>query len=627
MPGTAGADVPPSSCLIDPAFGPGGFATTPAFGDGYTLDRVTLDKQGRLYTISHLVVDDSYVVDRVRRFLPDGTPDASYGTNGQIDLAGQMFSLGTRNLIVDGMGRLWIARASFSNAVEVLRLLPNGQADPAMQISELVLAPGWNIDPVGALVLKESSANEVLLLLGGENPQGEGYVGSVHVAANGGRLVLGGLENSLPNHRPRVLAGTGFWVAGVMVPEEPGQPFFPFVWRSTGVQWDLYIDPNPGFVDQLIDLDGQIIATGSSYDPVTDTSQALSLHFSKSIRGDRPALAGPGRVLTDLGDSSSILGVFPDRTVFGTTGPWAERRLFVGKLNQDGTVSMEADVPNVVLPVSPAAFAEVDGMKTFAGYHALEDQQQAFIAGLNSEIGPPAAEGSLDDQVARLYRAFFRREPDPGGQAFWNDQRASGRTLESIADEFAGSVEFRRTYGSLADHRFVQQVYRNVLGRDADAAGFDFWWESLRSGQVTRGEMMVSFSESPEQIDASGTVAPHDGPTGQLYRLYRAYFQRDSDVGGSCFWVRRLAGGVPLTSVSDSFASSAEFQATYGSLSNRAFVELVYQNVLGRPGEASGIDFWTGELDAGRRTRGEVMVGFSESVEFIIRTGTLPAES
>ena len=63
--------------------------------------------------------------------------------------------------------------------------------------------------------------------------------------------------------------------------------------------------------------------------------------------------------------------------------------------------------------------------------------------------------------------------------------------------------------------------------------------------------------------------------------------------------------------------------ATYGALSNRAFVELVYNNVLGRQGDGGGVAHWEGQLNGGR-DRGSVMVGFSESAEFILATGTTP---
>lgn len=103
---------------------------------------------------------------------------------------------------------------------------------------------------------------------------------------------------------------------------------------------------------------------------------------------------------------------------------------------------------------------------------------------------------------------------------------------------------------------------------------------------------------------------------GAVTRLYRAYFLRDPDTAGLAFWTSRLQRGGPLTTVSNNFASSAEFRDRYGSLSDSQFVDLVYQNVLGRPADPGGKAFWVGELRSGRRTRGQVMTGFSEGSEF-----------
>ena len=71
-----------------------------------------------------------------------------------------------------------------------------------------------------------------------------------------------------------------------------------------------------------------------------------------------------------------------------------------------------------------------------------------------------------------------------------------------------------------------------------------------------------------------------------------------------------------LNQISETFASSPEFTANYGSLTNAAFVNLVYKNVLARPADTGGLTYWTGKLDAHSKTRGQVMVGFSESTEY-----------
>ncbi len=228
----------------------------------------------------------------------------------------------------------------------------------------------------------------------------------------------------------------------------------------------------------------------------------------------------------------------------------------------------------------------------------------------------------LEGQVTRIYRAFFLRPPDADGLQFWMMRRAAGASLVDLANGFVASDEFSDTYGSLSDAEFVELVYQNVFGRPADAGGRAFWTAQLAGG-VTRGEMMVGFSESPELVDATSTTAASPASAHQLWRLYRAYFGRNADQGGFDFWYARLANRTSLADVSNSFAGSAEFTATYGSLSDAEFVELVYQNVLGRAADAGGRDFWIGQLSAGV-TRGEMMVGFSESPEFITVTNTLP---
>ena len=68
--------------------------------------------------------------------------------------------------------------------------------------------------------------------------------------------------------------------------------------------------------------------------------------------------------------------------------------------------------------------------------------------------------------------------------------------------------------------------------------------------------------------------------------------------------------------MADSFASSSEFTRKYGTLTNRQFVTRIYTDVLGRTADTSGVNYWTGKLDRKERTRGGVMVGFSESSEY-----------
>jgi uncharacterized protein DUF4214 len=152
---------------------------------------------------------------------------------------------------------------------------------------------------------------------------------------------------------------------------------------------------------------------------------------------------------------------------------------------------------------------------------------------------------------------------------------------------------------------FAMQQYRDYLSREGESAGIAYWTNQITSGLQTRAQVIDSFFNSPE----FQTVTP-------VARLYFAYFLRIPDYEGLLYWVNQSRSGVSLDSISQSFAQSPEFIARYGSLSNEAFVTLVYQNVLGRAPDPEGFAYWTGLLNSGAYTRGQVMLGFSESPEF-----------
>lgn len=49
------------------------------------------------------------------------------------------------------------------------------------------------------------------------------------------------------------------------------------------------------------------------------------------------------------------------------------------------------------------------------------------------------------------------------------------------------------------DTNFVTLLYNHVLHRDPDAEGNAYWLNALHNG-MTRGAVLASFSESPENI-------------------------------------------------------------------------------------------------------------------------------
>ncbi|TRU96462.1 MAG: DUF4214 domain-containing protein [Microcystis wesenbergii Mw_QC_S_20081001_S30D] len=82
------------------------------------------------------------------------------------------------------------------------------------------------------------------------------------------------------------------------------------------------------------------------------------------------------------------------------------------------------------------------------------------------------------NSIVGLYVIYFNRSPDPAGLAFWQSQDV---TIEQMAAEFGASPEAKALYPFLAaptlanPTEFINEIYQNAFGRDADEAGLEFW--------------------------------------------------------------------------------------------------------------------------------------------------------
>jgi hypothetical protein len=152
----------------------------------------------------------------------------------------------------------------------------------------------------------------------------------------------------------------------------------------------------------------------------------------------------------------------------------------------------------------------------------------------------------------------------------------------------------------------VDQMFTWMTGVAPTSAQRASWLGQLDAGTAKPGDLVAALRGG---TDATTNVDP-------VVRLYAAYLTRIPDASGLNFWLSRRRSGWTLSRISSNFAGSSEFTRRYGSLTDRQFVEQIYLNVLGRPGEASGVDFWTRQLESGRRSRGQVMLNFSDSNEY-----------
>ncbi len=149
----------------------------------------------------------------------------------------------------------------------------------------------------------------------------------------------------------------------------------------------------------------------------------------------------------------------------------------------------------------------------------------------------------------------------------------------------------------------ISAYYQSILGRTPDAAGLDYWTAQVDQGKASLAQVATGFSLSTEA--ASGMVP--------VVALYLSSFGRLPDTEGLQYWTQALQNGTPLEAIQQAFLQSPEF-ATMAAGSATAFLTAAYENALGRPADADGLQFWTQQLAAGT-SRAEVLAALADSPE------------
>ena len=144
-------------------------------------------------------------------------------------------------------------------------------------------------------------------------------------------------------------------------------------------------------------------------------------------------------------------------------------------------------------------------------------------------------------------------------------------------------------------------------------------WGAFSNGSYEQF-MKLQTNQSDQSTDAFDSVSETE-----IGRLYTAAFGRVPDEGGLQYWINVVND--PLVSykdVSQNFVNSPEFSAIASpNSSSDVFATALYQKVLGRAPDSSGLGYWTNLLDTGLKDRADVLMGFANSPENVALYETL----
>lgn len=295
-----------------------------------------------------------------------------------------------------------------------------------------------------------------------------------------------------------------------------GEKMLPMLAARDGVVTWLRHDDAKGNILTITDDDGwqyHYIHINNDTPGTDDGANAYDQAFGPGIAEGVRVTAG--QVVAYLGDSGNAEATVP-HLHFEIEKPDGS--------NINPTPSVAAAEVNgyVAAPSVPAEkLGPYESLGALAGSLAddlygrpLTASEQAEIATalVEHDLGAALAEVFEDPEVdlgvegvARLYEAYFLRNPDEVGFQFWLESWRDGVGLWDMSDAFADSEEFVQTYGALTDAEFVSLVYENVMERQPDQEGLDFWIAEIE-GPLTRGDMMAYFADSTEYRNKTATA-------------------------------------------------------------------------------------------------------------------------
>lgn len=140
----------------------------------------------------------------------------------------------------------------------------------------------------------------------------------------------------------------------------------------------------------------------------------------------------------------------------------------------------------------------------------------------------------------------------------------------------------------------INKFYVDYIGRPGEAAGLDYWENVISSGQATLGDVQNLIANSAE---AQGLLGGGTTTSGTTTGGTTTGATTGATTGG-------LLGGTQA--------------ATNNGMSRAEAVSLIqnaYQNILGRPAEPAGIDYWADFLTNGTQTWDQVLANIKRSAE------------
>ncbi len=113
------------------------------------------------------------------------------------------------------------------------------------------------------------------------------------------------------------------------------------------------------------------------------------------------------------------------------------------------------------------------------------------------------AELTTAQQIQQMYIGYLGRAADAAGLAYWTEQVDLGNiTVDQIRANIVNEQpEYLENYGQLTFSELAVKVYENLLNRQPDQAGLEYWVGQLESGAVPPESLIIAYIHGAQDND------------------------------------------------------------------------------------------------------------------------------
>src|SRR5581483_8829406 len=138
--------------------------------------------------------------------------------------------------------------------------------------------------------------------------------------------------------------------------------------------------------------------------------------------------------------------------------------------------------------------------------------------------------------------------------------------------------------GATTPEQFSGALYTHILQRQPTASELEFWSLGLQNGS-SPGQIARSFIDSNEYR------------ANLITQAYQHYLHRSPEAGAVNLWTAQMQGGLSYQTFLSEVLSSKEYIQDHGG--GAGWITGIYQDLLGRTPDQSGLTAWTGLLNQG----------------------------